>query len=233
MSASAGVGATPRLADLPQTLPVFPLTGVILMPHGRLPLNVFEPRYLALVEDALAVRDRLVGMIQPREPGSEGMTRGGVVPPSPPLYGTGCAGRISMFSETDDNRYLITLVGVCRFEVAEELPSTRGYRRVVPNFTPWQTDLQPQSTAQGIIDRESLIRPLRAYFAARSITTDWDAVAQTPDDRLVVTLAMNCPFEPQERQALLECKTMPELTRAVTTLLEMATTTTGGEPAKH
>jgi len=231
---SASVGAIPRLADLPQTLPIFPLTGVILMPHGRLPLNVFEPRYLALVEDALGNRDRLVGMIQPREPGSEGMTRGGVVPPSPPLYTTGCAGRISMFSETDDNRYLITLVGVCRFELAEELPSTRGYRRVVPNFTPWRTDLDPQNTEHGTIDRESLIRPLRAYFAARNITTDWDAVAQTPDDRLVVTLAMNCPFEPQERQALLECKSMAELTRAVTTLLEMATTTTpGSEPAKH
>jgi Lon protease-like protein len=231
---SAFVGAIPRLADLPQSLPIFPLTGVILMPHGRLPLNVFEPRYLALVEDALGAPGRLVGMIQPREPGSEGMTRGGIVPPSPPLYTTGCAGRISMFSETDDNRYLITLVGVCRFEVAEELPETRGYRRVVPNFRPWQADLEPPGTANGAIDRESLMRPLRAYFAARNITTDWDAVAQTPDDRLVITLAMNCPFEPQERQALLQCKTMPELTRAVTTLLEMATTATpGSDPAKH
>jgi len=231
---SSSVGAIPRLADLPQTLPIFPLTGAILMPYGRLPLNVFEPRYLALVEDALGARDRLVGMIQPREPGSEGMTRGGVVPPSPPLYTTGCAGRISMFSETDDNRYLITLVGVCRFELAEELPQTRGYRRVVPNFRPWQADLEPPSTARGAIDRESLMRPLRAYFAARSITTDWDAVAQTPDDRLVITLAMNCPFEPQERQALLQCKSMPELTRAVITLLEMATSTTpGSDPAKH
>ncbi|MBV8538942.1 MAG: LON peptidase substrate-binding domain-containing protein [Alphaproteobacteria bacterium] len=163
------------------------------------------------------------------------MTRGGIVPPPPPLYTTGCAGRISMFSETDDERYLITLVGVCRFEIAEELPtSPRGYRRVIPNFTPWRTDLQAQSASHGAIDREHLIRPLRAYFAARNVTTDWDAVAQTPDDRLIVTLAMNCPFEPQERQALLECKTLPELMRAVTTLLEMATSTApGSEPARH
>lgn len=231
---SGTVGATPRLAELPQTLPVFPLTGVILMPHGRLPLNVFEPRYLALVEDALATPHRLVGMIQPREPGSEGMTRGSVIPPSPPLYATGCAGRISMFSETEDTRVLITLVGVCRFDVAEEVPTMRGYRRVVPNFAPWQSDLAPEATAHGAIDRERLIQPLRAYFAARNITTDWNAVAQTPDDRLVVTLAMNCPFEPQERQALLECRSMAELTRAVTALLDMAVTTTpGSEPAKH
>lgn len=231
---SGSIGATPRLADLPQTLPIFPLTGVILLPHGRLPLNVFEPRYLALVEDALAARDRLVGMIQPRVAGSEGMTRGGIVPPPAPLYATGCCGRISSFTETDDNRYLITLVGVCRFDVGEEVPSTRGYRRIVPNFAPWQADLEPLRDTNGAMDREQLIRPLRAYFAARNITTDWNAVAQTPDDRLVVTLAMNCPFAPQERQALLECKTISELRQAVTTLIEMAASTgSDEEAAKH
>lgn len=231
---SGYVGTTYRLADLPETLPIFPLTGVILLPHGRMPLNVFEPRYLALVEDALAAHDRLVGMVQPRVPGSEGVTRGGVVPPPAPLYATGCCGRISMFSETDDNRYLITLVGVCRFDIGEEVPSTRGYRRIVPNFKPWQADLEPLGDAHGGIDRERLMGPLRAYFAARNITTDWNAVAQTPDDRLIVTLAMNCPFAPQERQALLECKTIAELAHAVSALIEMAASTgSSDEAAKH
>ncbi len=232
---SGYTGAIPRLADLPQTLPIFPLTGVLLLPHGRLPLNVFEPRYLALVEDGLAVRDRLIGMIQPREPNSEGVTQRGIVPPPPPLYATGCAGRISSFSETGDGRYLITLTGVCRFTVLEELPSTRGYRRIVPDFAPWQDDLKPQDSAKGAVDRDRLIRPLRAYFAAHNVSTDWDVVAQTPDDRLVTTLAMNCPFAPQERQALLECRSLPELAEAVTTLIEMAATSgpAGSGAPKH
>lgn len=231
---SGSTGATLRLADLPQTLPLFPLTGALLLPDGRLPLNVFEPRYLALIDDALAARDRLIGMIQPREPGSEGMTRGGVVPPPTPLYSTGCAGRISSFSESGDGRYLITLTGVCRFNIVEELASTRGYRRVVPDFAPWQADLEPRSQARGTIDRDRLIQPLRVYFAAQNVTTDWDVVAQTPDDRLVTTLAMNCPFAPQEKQALLECRTLRELADAVTALIEMAATPApGGETAKH
>lgn len=231
---SGSTGAIPRLADLPQTLPIFPLTGVLLLPGGRLPLNVFEPRYIALVDDALAARDRLIGMIQPREPGSEGMTRGGIVPPPAPVYPTGCAGRISSFSETGDGRYLLTLTGVCRFTVVEEIASTRGYRRIVPDFAPWQADLEAPSQSRGVIDRDRLIRPLRAYFAATKVTTDWDVVAQTPDDRLVTTLAMNCPFAPQEKQALLECRTLRELADAVTALVEMAATAApGGQAAKH
>ena len=230
---SGHIGATPRLDELPKSIPVFPLTGVLLLPQGRLPLNVFEPRYLAMIEDALAARDRIVGMIQPREPGSEGMTRNGVVPPPPPLYPVGCAGRISSFSETGDGRYLITLTGVCRFDVADELPTVRGYRRVVPDFARWQDDLRPGDGSHMMIDRERLIRPLQTYFAAHNVTTDWDVLAATPDDRLVTTLAMNCPFAPQERQALLECRTLAGLAEAVTTLIEMAATGQGGKTAKH
>ncbi len=221
-----------RIEDLPKTIPVFPLTGVLLLPHGRLPLNVFEPRYLALVEDALAARDRIIGMIQPRAPGSEGMTHGGVVPPAAPLYATGCAGRISSFSETGDGRYLITLTGVCRFDIAEELPTTRGYRRVIADYARWPADLEPPDRVRGAIDRERLMGPLRAYFAAHSVTTDWDVIAETSDDRLVSTLAMNCPFAPQEKQALLESRTLPELAEAVTTLIEMAAADRG-QSAKH
>jgi Lon protease-like protein len=219
-------------ADLPKTIPVFPLTGALLLPGGRLPLNIFEPRYLAMIEDALAARDRIVGMIQPREPGMEGMTRGNVVPPPPPLYPTGCAGRIINFAESGDGRYLITLLGLCRFNVAEEMPTLRGYRRVVPDFSSWLADLDADLPGT-VADRERLLRGLRGYLAARQIQADWDAVKDTQDERLVTMLAMTCPFAPQEKQALLEARTLAERADILTTLVEMAAA--GGEvpPAKQ
>lgn len=228
-------GTFSRVGDLPQTLPIFPLTGVLLLPRGKLPLNVFEPRYLAMVEDALASRDRLIGMVQPREPGTEGMTRGGVVPPAPLLYQTGCAGRITSFSETEDGRFLITLGGICRFNLGEELATPRGYRRVVPDFTRWQDDLAAEATGAtvGAFDRDRLVRSLRAYFTARSITVDWNAITETPDERLVTTLAMLCPFAPQEKQALLEYPTTAERARGMTALIEMAVTGTDETTARH
>jgi len=224
-----------RLEDLPKTIPVFPLTGVLLLPGGHLPLNIFEPRYLAMVDDALGSRDRLIGMIQPREPGSEGMTRGGVVPPAPPLYTTGCAGRLTSFRETDDGRYLIALDGICRFDMAEELPTPRGYRRAVTDFARWRADLTPAPVGAtvGAFDRDRLVRGLRAFFAARNISTDWDAIGETPDERLVTTLAMLCPFSPQERQALLEAPTTADRARAMTVLIEMTLAGRGDETAKH
>lgn len=228
-------GTFSRVGDLPQTLPVFPLTGVLLLPRGKLPLNIFEPRYLAMIEDALASRDRLIGMVQPREPGSEGMTRGAAVPPPPTLYQTGCAGRITSFSETEDGRYLITLNGICRFDLGEELPTTRGYRRVVPNFTRWQDDLSAETSGAtvGAFDRDRLVRGLRAYFLARSITVDWNAITETPDERLVTTLAMLCPFAPQEKQALLEYPTTAERGRGMIALIEMGLAGPGGESVRH
>jgi Lon protease-like protein len=228
-------GIFARIEDLPKTIPVFPLTGALLLPGGNLPLNIFEPRYLAMIEDALGTRDRLIGMIQPREPGSEGMTRGGVTPPAPPLYATGCAGRLTSFREADDGRYLITLDGVCRFDIGEELATPRGYRRVVPDFQRWRSDLAPEPSGAtvGAFDRDRLARGLRAYFAARSISTDWDAIAETPDERLVTTLAMLCPFSPQEKQALLECATTAERARAMIALLEMTLAGRSDDTAKH
>lgn len=229
---TAHTGRSFRLEDLPKTIPIFPLTGALLLPGGRLPLNIFEPRYVAMAEDALAARDRIVGMIQPREPGAEGMTRGSVVPPPPALYPTGCAGRITSFSETEDGRYLIQLAGICRFDIVDELPTLRGYRRAVANFERWQADLAPQADKGGV-DREHLLRELRAYFTARNISADWDAITDTPDDRLVTTLAMACPFAPQEKQALLECATLDDRARTMVTLLEMAIAGQSGESAKH
>lgn len=233
MSGRSGIFA--RIGDLPRTLPVFPLTGVLLLPRSKLPLNIFEPRYLAMTEDALASRDRLIGMVQPREPGNEGMTRGGVAPPSAALYRTGCAGRVTSFSETEDGRYLLTLAGVCRFDLGEELATLRGYRRVVPDFTRWQDDLAIETAGAtvGAFDRDRLVRGLRAYFAARNITVDWNAITEASDERLVTTLAMLCPFAPQEKQALLEYPTTAERARGMTALIEMAVSGADEPTARH
>jgi len=211
------------LADLPSTIPVFPLPGVLLLPRGSLPLNIFEPRYLAMTEDALGTPDRLIGMIQPTEPER---------PDKPPsLYSVGCAGRIASFSETEDGRYLITLSGVCRFGVFEEIATMRGYRRVVPDFARWQDDLTEASRAT--IERERLLAALKAYFARTGMSADWNAINDSPDDRLVTTLSMFCPFEPQEKQALLECETLTERGATLIALLEMGTLGSTGEGAKH
>jgi Lon protease-like protein len=211
------------LADLPSTIPIFPLPGVLLLPGGNLPLNIFEPRYLAMTEDAIATPDRLIGMIQPTEP------ERGEKPPA--LYSVGCAGRIASFSETDDGRYLITLSGVCRFGVSEEVATMRGYRRVVADFARWQADLGEAPRAA--IERDRLLSALKAYFARNGMSADWNAIADSPDDRLVTTLSMFCPFEPQEKQALLECETLAERSTALIALLEMGTLGSTGEGAKH
>jgi Lon protease-like protein len=212
------------LSDLPKTLPVFPLTGVLLLPRGRLPLNVFEPRYLAMTEDALGAPDRLIGMIQPTERERPGH--------APALYSVGCAGRIMAFNETEDGRYLITLVGVCRFSVFEEVATMRGYRRVVPDFARWQADLAPEREAE--IDRDRLIAALKTYFGRSKISADWNAINETATSRLVTTLAMICPFEPQEKQALLESERLEELGATLIALLEMAVPgRNDGDAAKH
>lgn len=211
----------PRYEDLPGVLRVFPLAGALLLPGGRLPLNIFEPRYLAMIEDALA-GDRLIGMIQPAEDRPE---NGG-----PALYDTGCAGRIVSFSETDDHRYLITLAGLIRFEVAEELPDTMGFRQVIPSFARYREDLMEDERP---IERSSLLTALNEYFSATGIEGDWDTIEETPDERLVTSLAMICPFEPSEKQALLESLTLPERAETMTTILRMSVHNQTGDPARH
>ena len=217
------VGPPQSVADLPGVIPVFPLAGVLLLPHGRLPLNIFEPRYLAMTLDALATPSRLIGMIQPTEPEAPGR------PPN--LYDTGCAGRIASFSETDDGRYLITLAGVCRFKIAEEVAMHNGYRRVVPRFAPFSGDLAQE--ANYALDRERLGKALKRYFAANSIAADWRSMSDASDDRLVTTLAMICPFEPREKQALLETPEAGERARLLIALLEMAAAGGGQDNARH
>jgi len=184
---------------------------VLLLPRGRLPLNIFEPRYLAMVEDALA-HGRLIGMVQP--------TVSETQEPFPPIYHIGCAGRITSFTETEDGRFLINLVGVCRFTVAEELPIERGYRRVRPDWESFLADIGGAEEAE--IDRDKLIAVLRNYFKLHSIAADWNAVQNTNNETLVSSLAMICPLAPNEKQALLEAPDLRARAELLMTLLEMA-----------
>ncbi len=199
--------------------PVFPLTGALLLPRGRLPLNIFEPRYLAMVEDALSM-GRLFGMIQPdatHPPVASG----------PALYRVGCLGRISSFSETEDGRYLITLTGVSRFALAEELPMRRGYRRVRADFSAYAGDGTPWPGRE--LDRDRLTALLKPYFARHQLEVNWAAIAAMEAEALVVTLCMICPFSPAEKQALLEAQDGGARLATLTALLEMALAETRGE----
>ena len=201
----------PTFDQLPEIVPIFPLTGVLLLPRGKLPLNVFEPRYLAMTEDALS-GNRMIGIIQPSDP----LSRASV----PPVYPIGCAGRITSFSETDDGRYLITLTGVCRFETARELPIVRGYRRVDVSWERFAADLEEPGPA--LFDRARLVEGLHTYFKIQGISANWDAIESTPDERLVTSLAMICPFEPSEKQALLECGSLSERASMMVAIIEMS-----------
>ena len=202
----------PGATALCETLPIFPLAGVLLLPRGGLPLNIFEPRYLAMTRDALA-GDRLIGMVQPSDPNQP-------MSGSPPVYSTGCAGRITSFSETNDGRYLITLTGLCRFRIGEELPLLNGYRRVVPKWDEFANDLRnPRKPG---FDRDRLIQGLRAYFDKHQIKAEWDAINSVPGERLVTSIAMVCPFEPNEKQALLEAPDLDERAKLLTAIVEMA-----------
>ncbi|MGF1631962.1 MAG: LON peptidase substrate-binding domain-containing protein [Kiloniellaceae bacterium] len=210
----------PAFEDLPRVLPIFPLEGVLLLPGGRLPLNIFEPRYLAMFDDALASH-RLIGMIQPREE-SQGTE-------TPTIYETGCVGRITAFTETDDGRYLATLSGLLRFDVRRELPSG-SYRQVEPDFTRFAADLEEDRSN---IDRDRLVKVLNAYFEANAIEGDWEAIEQTGDERLVTSLAMICPLGAPEKQALLESITLTERAEALTAIMEMATHGGESEAKRH
>jgi len=203
-------------AALPQILPIFPLTGVLLLPRGRLPLNIFEPRYLAMTRDALG-GERLIGMVQPNEPQQDNRGGGSL---NPPVYPVGCAGRVTAFAETDDGRYLVTLTGVSRFRIRDELPLLSGYRRVVPDWQPFVQDLDvPPATG---FDRERFIRGLKEFFTQRQISADWEAIDKAAGEHLITSIAMLCPFAPSEKQALLEAADLDERARLLIALVEMA-----------
>jgi Lon protease-like protein len=205
-------GFHPRVEDLPGEFPVFPLSGALLLPRGKLPLRIFEPRYLAMTEDSLGL-GRMFGMIQPDAMAAETHT-------GPGLFRIGCLGRISSFAEADEGHFLITLTGLIRFAVQSELEMRRGYRRVRGNVSSYLTDLDLQQSAAEV-PRQELLGALRGYFTHRRIDANWDAIKRLPDDMLVVTLAMVCPFEPAEKQALLEVPTDAERASALLALLQM------------
>lgn len=199
------------LEDLPATLSIFPLTGVLLLPRGQLPLNIFEPRYLAMVDAALK-SDRLIGMIQPTQSEEQVL--------KPALSAIGCAGRITGFRESEDGRYLITLTGVARFRVVEEISTDTPFRRVLPDFSAYGEDLIPPDDEN--FPRDRLLTSLRDYIASRDLKADWKSVMSAPPETLVNALAMLCPFDPAEKQALLEAPSWDERVDTLITLLDMA-----------
>jgi hypothetical protein len=199
--------------DLPHSLPLFPLSGVLLLPRGQLPLNVFEPRYLEMVDYALT-GDRLIGMIQPAE--SEDKVA------VPRLTHVGCAGKIVSFRESEDNRYLITLNGICRFRLTGEMKSTTPWRAGHCDFAGFAGDLaQPQ---EDNIPRNRLLKALKTYLTTRDMQADWNSVMTAPGEALINALAMMCPFDPAEKQALLEAEGVAERASTLIALLEI-----GGE----
>jgi Lon protease-like protein len=202
--------------DLPPQLPLFPLAGVVLLPRGALPLNVFEPRYLKMVDDALK-GDRLIGLIQPTED-PDTVT-------APKLSAIGAAGRIISFRETEDNRYLITLAGLCRFRLTGEADST-PYRLGLCDFSPFAGDMAQEGSERDF-PRERLLAALRLYLNQRDMKADWKSVTSAEPEALVNALAMMCPFEPAEKQALLEAPTFGERAATLVTILEMASAAHG------
>jgi Lon protease-like protein len=204
------------LDDLPKTLPVFPLTGALLLPRGALPLSVFEPRYLQMVDEVLST-NRLIGMIQPTEPEEYTL--------KPRLSSIGCIGRITSFKESEDNRYQITLTGLCRFRIAQELDLDTPYRQVRVDCSAYAGDLVESDASE--IPRERLIEALKAYLSRRDLKADWRSVMSAPAETLVNALAMLCPFEPAEKQALLEAPGWNERVATLVALLEIS----GSAPA--
>jgi len=216
------MGRPPRPPAVPAEFPVFPLPGAVLLPGGKLPLNIFEPRYLAMVEDALGA-GRVLGMIQPDPLRPD-------TPAGPALYRVGCLGRLTSFTETDDGRYLITLTGITRYQVGAELDMRRGYRRVRADFARFPADLEPDEAG---VEREPLLEALRAYFAARGFDANWDVINEMPDQTLVATLAMVCPFDPPEKQALLEAPTTADRAGALLALLQMGAHSADSDQQTH
>jgi len=215
---------------LPPILPVFPLTGVLLLPGGQLPLNIFEPRYLAMVRDALASEARLIGMVQPRvpDPTDNHGPAPGTPSDAPEIYAIGCAGRVVGFNETPDGRNLITLHGITRFRITEETALGDGYRRVKAGYGDFSGDLNADE-APVAIDRDRLLEAVKKFFEARRIDAEWEQVEKTETGRLVTSLAMSIPFSPVERQALLESASADDRAALLITMMEMAAAAPEGE----
>jgi uncharacterized protein len=211
-------------ADLPGTIPVFPLSGALLLPRGQMPLNIFERRYLDMVDDALRDGHRVIGMIQP-DPAHP------AIPERPNLYKVGCAGRITQLSETGDGRYLMQLTGVARYRVIQELPVTTAYRQCRVDFAPFIDDFTARK-GEDLVDRKAVLSALTQYLKANDLKADWEGIENAPNEALVNALAMMSPYDPAEKQALLEApdlKTRAEILIAVTEIT-LAKGHTEGDP---
>ncbi len=209
--------------DLTDVIPVFPLPGALLLPRGQMPLNIFEPRYVAMVDDALLSGHRLIGMIQPEsaDPAAD---------MKPSLYKIGCVGRITQIAETGDGRYLLQLTGIVRFRIEEELTVSTPYRQCRVQYAPFTDDFTARKGEQEV-DRESLLRALSDFLKANELKADWEGIENAPNEALVNALAMMSPYGAAEKQALLEApdlKTRAEILVAVTQI-ELAKKATGGD----
>ena len=199
-------------SDLPRTMPIFPLPGALLLPRARLPLHIFEPRYLTMLDDALKTSERLIGMIQPREGPPSGKSS---------LHAIGCAGRITGFSETEDGRYMITLAGISRFRVVKEVEGFHPYRRCTVNWDSFERDLGGVEHDTGI-DRDDFFSSLKQFFENEELKTDWESLKEAEDELLINSLSMLCPFEPEDKQALLEAPSLETRRETLVTLIQFA-----------
>ncbi len=209
--------APPALGELPRIIPIFPLAGVLLLPGGRLPLHIFEPRYRVMTKAALAGA-RVIGMVQPRDPASTAQ--------EPEVYGTGCLGHIADASATDDGRFFLTLIGVCRFRIVKELDPGTPYRQVVADFDAFRADVEAETSAA--LDRMRLISAFATYCDKQGLVCDWPVVENLATADLVTAIAMFAPFDPREKQGLLEAADLAARTETMTLLMEMA----AAEPAE-
>jgi len=198
-----------KAADLPGVIPVFPLPGALLLPRARLPLHIFEPRYLAMLDDTMKTSHRLIGMIQPRD-GRAG---------APKLHAIGCAGRLTAFSETEDGRYMITLSGISRFRITRELEGFTPYRRCEVAWQGFERDLGGTEEDREF-RRAEFLDLLARYFQAQGLATDWDSLKEAEDELLINSLSMLCPFPPEDKQALLEAPSLATRRETLVTLIE-------------
>ena len=197
------------LFDLPDRIPVFPLPGAMLLPRAQLPLHLFEPRYLAMLEDCMKTADRLIGMVQPYEDGKR-------------LHSIGCAGRMTAFSETEDGRYMITLSGVSRFRIQSEVEGGMApYRRCDVSWTGFEQDLGDAETDPAM-DRDKFLSLLQRFFSEADLQTDWEGLHEADDELLINSLSMLCPFSPEDKQALLEAPSLSTRRETLVTLIEFA-----------
>jgi len=198
------------ITELPNKLAIFPLTGAVLFPQTQLPLNIFEPRYLQMIDEVLSSPDRIMGMIQPNISKND--------PNSKNLKKVGCAGRISSFSETGDGRYLVTLTGLIRFEVNSKLDTTTQYRQIITNYDNYKEDLLPANVEN--IDRKSLLILIKKYLEQRNLLIDWEIIEQSPTEQLINYSGVLVPFEPEEKQLLLETKSLFDRCKTLESLFQ-------------